>query len=222
MKNMELKGSKLIFRDRKEAGQQLANSLEKYRDKNPFILGIPRGGVVVAYQVAKALKAQLDVIVARKLGAPPQPEFAIGAIAPNGIRVLNAESVHYFGLSEQDIESLVTRQQREMERRIQLYRSGREDLNVKDRIVIVIDDGLATGLTAIAAVRSVKKSGAKQIILAVPVCAADTFCNMQQEADEVICLSVPEYFDAVGRFYQDFPQTTDDEVIALLKKSISH
>ncbi len=207
----------MIFRDREQAGQQLASSLEKYRDKNPLILGIPRGGVVVAYQVAKVLKAQLDVIVARKLGAPSQPEFAIGAIAPNGIRVLNKESVHYFGLSKQDIENLVARQQQEMERRIQLYRSGREDLDVEDRIVIVIDDGLATGLTAIAAVRSVKKGGAKQIILAVPVCAADTFRNMQQEADEVICLSVPEYFDAVGRFYQDFPQTTDDEVITLLK-----
>jgi len=212
----------LVFRDREEAGQRLANNLEKFRGKDPIILGIPRGGVVVAYQVAKVLKAQLDVIIARKLGAPSQPEFAIGAIAPNGIRVLNEDSVHYFRLSKQDIENLVAKQQHEMERRIKLYRSGNVDLNVKDRIVIVIDDGLATGLTAVAAVRSVKKSGAKQIILAVPVCAADTFQNIQHEVDEVICLSVPEYFDAVGRFYQDFPQTTDDEVIALLKENKSY
>lgn len=212
----------MVFRDREEAGQRLANNLEKFRGKDPIILGIPRGGVVVAYQVAKVLKAQLDVIIARKLGAPSQPEFAIGAIAPNGIRVLNEDSVHYFRLSKQDIENLVAKQQHEMERRIKLYRSGNVDLNVKDRIVIVIDDGLATGLTAVAAVRSVKKSGAKQIILAVPVCAADTFQNIQHEVDEVICLSVPEYFDAVGRFYQDFPQTTDDEVIALLKENKSY
>jgi len=207
-----------MFQNRQQAGQKLAKDLQQYRSKKPIILGIPRGGVVVACEVAKALQAPLDVIVARKIGAPLQPEFAIGAIAPGGIRVFNEESVRYFALNKQDLNALVSREQQEMQRRIELYRAGRKKLDLENQIVIVIDDGLATGLTALAAVRSVKKAGAKEIILAIPVAAADTMRNMAHEVDKIIYLSAPEYFGAVSRFYEEFPQTTDEEVITILSE----
>jgi putative phosphoribosyl transferase len=207
-----------MFQNRQQAGQKLAKNLQQYKSKNPIILGIPRGGVVVAHEVAKALQAPLDVIVARKIGAPLQPEFAIGAIAPGGISVFNQESVRYFSLNKQDLNVLVSREQQEMERRIELYRAGRKKLDLKNQTVIVIDDGLATGLTALAAVRSVKKAGAKEIILAVPVAAADTIRKMQPEVDKIICLTASEDFGAVSRFYADFPQTSDEEVIGLLSR----
>jgi putative phosphoribosyl transferase len=208
--------SNRIFQDRQDAGRQLAQSLIKYKNKQPLILGIPRGGVIVAYEVAKALLAELDVIVARKLGAPLQPELAIGAIAPGNIKVLNPELVQYFGLDDADINKLVEQEQQEMERRISAYRAGRADLDVKNRTVIIVDDGLATGLTALAAVRAVKNMQAKKVILAVPVGAADTVATLSKEAI-VVCLSTPQQFDAVGYWYRDFAQVTDAEVIALLK-----
>ena len=207
-----------MFQNRQQAGQKLAKNLQQYKSKKPIILGIPRGGVVVAHEVAKALQAPLDVIVARKIGAPLQPEFAIGAIAPGDIRVFNEESVRYFSLNKQDLDALVFREQQEMERRIDLYRAGRKKLALKDQTIIVIDDGLATGLTALAAVRSVKKAGAKEIILAVPVAAADTIRKMQPEVDNIIYLSAPKDFGAVSQFYADFPQATDEEVIGLLSR----
>jgi predicted phosphoribosyltransferase len=206
----------MIFKDRQQAGEKLAAALTKYRAKKPLILGIPRGGMVVAYEIAKALNAQLDIIVARKLASPSQPEYAIGAIAPGGIKILNSEAVQYFGLDKHDLDEIITQEKQELERRMQIYRAGKKALNVKNKTVIIVDDGLATGLTAKAAVRSVKALGAREVILAVPVAAADTAADMCQEVDELICLSTPSYFGAVGQFYKNFPQTTDEEVSDIL------
>lgn len=207
----------MIFKDRQQAGQKLTEVLHKYRGKETIILGIPRGGVVIAYEIAKTLGAKLDIIVARKLGAPGQPEYAIGAIAPGGIRVLNNEAVQYFNLDKQDLDAIIAREKQELERRIKLYRAGKKDFDLKNKTVIITDDGLATGLTAKAAVRSAKALGAKKIILAVPVAAADAATAMRAEVDEFICLSIPDHFAAVSQFYQNFPQTSDNEVIELLK-----
>ncbi len=207
-----------IFKDRKQAGRLLAEELEQYKDKNPLVLGIPRGGVVVAYEVAKILKAELDVIISRKLGAPMQPELAIGAIAPGGVRVLDQVTVGYFDLSESDIQRIVALETEEMDRRIAAFRAGKPDLDVKNRIVIIVDDGLATGQTALAAVRAVKKMGAKEIVLAVPVCAKDTKVAMLDEVDSLICMLAPRDFAAVGYWYENFTQVEDSEVIKILKK----
>lgn len=207
------------FSDRRSAGEQLAKSLEKYRDKKPLVLGVPRGGVVVAAAVARELNAQLDVIVARKIGAPLQPEFAIGAVAPNDVTVLNEEALRYFTLSKQDLEELAAKEKKEMQRRINLFRAGKKEFNLAGRIVIIVDDGLATGFTALAAIRSAKKAKAEKIILAAPVCAADTKDKLAKEADEVVCMLAPKDFAAVGYFYRDFDQVTDEEVVELLKKS---
>jgi predicted phosphoribosyltransferase len=206
----------MIFKDRQQAGEKLAAALTKYRAKKPLILGIPRGGIIVAYEIAKALNAPLDIIVARKLASPSQPEYAIGAIAPGGIKILNSEAVQYFGLDKHDLDEIITQEKQELERRMQIYRAGKKALNVKNKTVIIVDDGLATGLTAKAAVRSVKALGAREVILAVPVAAADTAADICQEVDELICLSTPSYFGAVGQFYKNFPQTTDEEVSDIL------
>jgi putative phosphoribosyl transferase len=206
-----------IFRDRQDAGQQLAQLLEKYKDQKPIVLGMPRGGVVVAYEIAKMLHAPLDVIVARKIGAPGQPEFAIGAIAPGDVRVVNPEVGGYFNSAE--VNEIIEREKQEMDRRIEVFRGNKPGLEVKDRVVIIADDGVATGQSALAAVRSVRKMGPKKIILVAGACALDAVSMLEKEADEVICISLPDAFYAVGLWFQDFAQTTDEEVIALLEKN---
>ncbi|EKD45683.1 MAG: phosphoribosyltransferase [uncultured bacterium] len=210
--------SEIIFRDRKEAGQKLAELLKSYTAEKPIILAMPRGGVVVAYEIAQALKAPLDVIVSRKIGAPSQPEYAIGAIAPGDIRVFNDEAISSLDISKTEIETLVAREKKEMERRIKLYRGNKPLLDLKDKVVIIVDDGVATGQTALVAIRSVRKTQPKKIVFACGVCAHDSMELLRQEADEVISLSMPKMFYAVGQWYQSFEQTTDDEVIRLLSK----
>ncbi len=209
----------MIFNDRRDAGRQLGQALLEYRDEQPIVLGLPRGGVVVAYEVARILGAPLDVVVARKIGAPGQPELGIGAIAPENTLVIDPYTVRVLGLTEEDIRQLAEREQRELERRIHLYRGDQPMPDVTGRTVIVVDDGLATGVTARAAIRSLRKRNPKKIILAVPVCAPDTAEALRKEADEVICLTAPPDFRAVGLWYRDFSQTTDEEVIELLKKA---
>ena len=209
----------MMFNDRREAGQRLGEVLLAYRDEQPLVLGLPRGGVVVAYEVARMLKAPLDVIVARKIGAPGQPELGIGAIAPGDTLVVDPYIVRVLGLSEEDIRQLAEREQRELERRIRLYRGDKPMPDVTGRTVIVVDDGLATGVTARAAMRSLRKQHPRKIILAVPVCAPDTAEALKKEADEVICLFAPPDFRAVGLWYRDFSQTSDEEVIELLQKA---
>lgn len=208
-----------IFYDRIDAGEKLAKKLVKYRPSHPIILGMPRGGVVVAYAIARALQAPLDIIVARKLGAPDQPEFAIGAIAPNDIVVWNEEALSYINLNETIKQQLIATEQKEMQRRLKIYRGNLVPLSLQDKVVIIVDDGIATGQSALAAIKSVRKMKPKKIILAVGVAAADSLTLLQSEVDELICLATPEPFYAVGEWYENFAQVEDQEVIELLQKA---
>ncbi|EKE01867.1 MAG: phosphoribosyltransferase [uncultured bacterium] len=210
---------KIIFQNRKEAGQKLAAVLTHYAAEKPIVLGMPRGGVVVAYEIAKFLKAPLDVIVTRKIGAPLHPEYAIGAIAPGDISVFNVEAVSSLGLDRTEIQTLVASEKKEMERRIKLYRENKSMLNLKDKVVIIVDDGVATGQTALVAIRSVRKMQPRKIVFVSGVCARDAAAMLRQEADEVVCLSLPGIFHAVGEWYYDFAQTTDEEVLQLLSQA---
>lgn len=209
----------MIFRDRQNAGQQLAHKLIKYKDEKPVVIALPRGGVVIGYEVAKALNAPLDVIVSRKIGAPLQPEFGIGAIAPNGVRVLDIKSIKLVRASEAEIEKIIELETAEMKRRIKVYRGDAPPPDLSGKSVILVDDGLATGVTAMAAILSIKQMNPEKIILAVPVSPPDTANKFRQEVDEFICLSEPQNFFAVGAHYEDFEQVTDKQVIDLLRQS---
>ncbi len=194
----------------------LAKALKEYKGCDVVVLAVPRGGVVVGYYVAKELGCPLDVIVPRKLGAPFQPELAIGAVAEDGTTVLNEDLVNSMGVSQQYIEKKVKEEVAEIKRRISLYRSGKEAIPVKDKIVVLVDDGLATGATIKAAISYVKKLGPKALVVAVPVAPPETIRSLRQEVDKVICLSTPEPFYAIGQFYEEFEQVEDEEVIRLL------
>lgn len=209
----------MLFQDRQDAGQKMVALLEKYKDNTQaIILALPRGGVVVAYEVAKALNLPLDLVVPRKIGAPGNPEFAIGAIAEDGEPIFNQEIVSAYGITKEYIDSEVEKERKEAKRRLKTYRGDRPPLELKDKIAILIDDGIATGATMQAAIRSVKAKGAKKIIVAVPVTAQDSLKQIQSEVDEVIYLDAPLFFGAVGAFYKEFDQTTDEEVIELMKR----
>jgi putative phosphoribosyl transferase len=207
-----------MFRDRKEAGKKLGVALLKYKAENPVILGLPRGGVPVAYEVAIALDAPLDIVVVRKLGAPGQPELGIGAVVdgdhPQG--VLNEEIVAELAVSQDYLDREVARQLKEIRRRQEAYRGGREAQKLEGQTVIVIDDGIATGASIRAALRGVRRSNPKRLVLAVPVAPGETIDSLRREVDDVVCLSTPEFFAAVGEFYEDFGQTSDTEVTELL------
>jgi predicted phosphoribosyltransferase len=205
------------FANRSEAGRMLAEKLGEYADRNDVIvLGLPRGGVPVAYQVAKRLRAPLDVFIVRKLGVPGFEELAAGAIASGGVRVLNEDVVRAIPHAEEAIEAVTARETTELERREQIYRKGRAAPELRDRIVILVDDGLATGATMRAAVKALRERGAAKIVVAVPVGPPDTCSEIKQEADVTICLSTPPFFQAVGQYYEDFSQTSDDDVRELL------
>lgn len=205
-----------MFRDRRDAGERLAGRLLDHSGPSTVVLGLPRGGVIVAREVAEALGAPLDIVVVRKLGAPRQPELGIGAIAEGGVEVLNADLIEAIGVPDTMLAEERARQQRELERRGRLYRRGREPLDVAGKLVLVVDDGLATGVSAKAAARSVKTRGAAHVVLAVPVGAPSTVKELSREADEVVCLHRPVWFSAVGQWYEDFRQTTDEEVLDCL------
>lgn len=207
---------KMPFRDRHEAGRFLASKLKKYRqDKDAVVLGLPRGGVVVAYEVAQALGLPLDVFVVRKLSVPYYPELAIGAIASGGAWVINQEVVNQIGLTSDDIEETVRQELAELERRERVYREGKP-FDVKGKTVLLIDDGLATGSTMQAAVVALKKLGVQKLVVAVPVGASETCEAFKHEVDDAICAVEPEPFYAVGAWYKDFRPTTDEEVKTLL------
>lgn len=190
-----------------------------YTNTDTIVFAIPRGGVVVAYEVASKLNVPLDLIVPRKIGAPSQPELAIGAVAQDGTTVLNNRLVQQLGISKDYIEKESRKQIREIERRLKKYRGDLKQYpNVKNMNVILIDDGIATGATVKAAILSLRKQEPKSIIIAIPVAPPDTIDSLKEEADKVICLETPETFYAIGQFYQDFDQTTDDEVVNLLRK----
>lgn len=208
-----------MFKDRKEAGQKLVAKLKNYKDnEDAIILGLPRGGVVTALQVAQGLNVPLDIVVARKIGAPGNLEFAIGAITEDGTGIFNEETISIYGISKRYIDEEVQKEKKEAERRLKLYRGKRPPLNLKGKIAILIDDGVATGATMRAAVRSAKAKGAKKVVVAVPVIALDTLQKLEQEASEMIYLDAPLFFGAVGAFYETFDQTEDEEVIEIMKK----
>ena len=205
------------FANRSEAGRSLAEKLEKYANRNDLIvLGLPRGGVPVAYEVAKRLHVPLDVFIVRKLGVPGFEELAAGAIASGSVRVLNEDVMRAIPYGDAAIEAVTAKETVELQRREQIYREGRPAPDLRGNVVMLVDDGLATGATMRAAVKALRQSGAAKIVVAVPVGPPDTCREIAQEADETICLSTPEFFQAVGQYYQDFSQTSDDDVRKLL------
>lgn len=209
-----------IFNNRSDAGQFLAEKLGAYANrKDVIVLGLPRGGVPVAYEVARKLHAPLDVFVVRKLGVPGHEELAMGAIASGGLRVLNQDVLSYLNIPQDIIELVVENEQREIERREREYRGGRPPLDLRDRTVIIVDDGLATGSSMCAAVQALRLQKPKKIVVAVPVGARETCESFKHDGDTVaVCAMTPEPFTAVGLWYADFAQTTDDEVRELLSR----
>ncbi len=207
------------FQDRREAGRRLAAALRHEVGPNVLVLGLARGGVPVAYEVARRLRAPLDVLVVRKLGVPEQKELAMGAIAPGGARVINEEVVRPLQIPRQTIDAVTAAEQQEIERQEGAYRDGRPREEVRGRHVVVVDDGLATGATMRAAIASLRASGARRITVAVPAGSPESCDDLRRDADEVLCLHAPEWLFAVGQFYEDFSQTTDDEVRGLLSRA---
>jgi len=208
------------FPNRTEAGRLLAGKLVKYADRaDVIVLGLPRGGVPVAFEVAQRLGAPLDVFIVRKLGVPGFEELAAGAIASGGVRVLNQDVVSAIPHAEQAIEAVTAKETSELVRREHIYREGRPAPELRDRVVILVDDGLATGATMRAAVKALRQRGVAKIVVAVPVGPPDTCREIEQEADETICLSTPPFFQAVGQYYEDFSQTSDEDVRELLSQA---
>lgn len=207
----------MIFRDRHDAGRQLAESLLAYRNvPDLLVLGLPRGGVVVGNEVARALGAPLDVLVVRKLGVPGHEELAMGAIASGGIRFLNQSVLRHADIPMAVIDAVTAREAAELERREALYRAGRPPLQVQGRTVLLVDDGVATGSTLRAAIAALRQMQVGKLIVALPVGPADTCAQLTREADVVVCMHTPRPFYGVGQWYVDFGQTSDDEVQALL------
>jgi len=208
------------FRDRSDAGRALAAALAHYRDRRDLlVLGLPRGGVPVAFEVAQALGAPLDVFVVRKLGFPGHEEFAMGAIASGGVRVLNPELSGHLTLQSEVVQQVAEKERVELERRENLYRKGRESLELKDRCVILVDDGLATGSTMRAAIVAIRAQVPARLVVAVPVASAHTCTELGREVDEIVCAVTPEPLASVGRWYRDFDQTSDAQVQTLLSRA---
>lgn len=208
------------FEDRSEAGRALGRALRHYRSReNLIVLGLPRGGVPVAYEVARELGAPLDVCVVRKLGVPGHRELAMGAISSGDVCVFNPEVVHAAAVSKEEIQEVIEEEKRELRRRETAYREDRPALNVSGAVVILVDDGLATGATMRAAVRAMRQLNAAQVVVAIPVAPANTCRTLTTEADDVICLLRPEYFESVGQWYDDFDQLSDEDVRHWLRRA---
>lgn len=208
----------MLFSDRYEAGRRLAEILSHYQGQNPLILAVPRGGIPVACEIQRVTEGRLDLVIPRKLSAPQNPELALGAVAPDGTVVLEERIVTKLGVSQEYIREEVARQLAEIQRRLQRFRGGRPFPSLAGEIVIVVDDGVATGATLRAALRMVRGKGARSLVLAVPVGPPETIAALGREVDELVCLATPENFYAVGQFYRDFTQTSDREVEALLQQ----
>jgi len=214
--NLQSEGE-MTFANRKEAGRRLAFMLTTYAGREDLIvLGIPRGGVPVAYEVAMELGARLDIFVVRKLGVPWQPELAFGAIATGGVRFLDREIIESVGLSEAEIERVTAKEQQELERRERIYRGGLPALALQGKTVILVDDGIATGASTRAAIAALRQHGPAHIVLAAPVAPASTCRRLRSEVERLVCLEAAESFYAIGQFYEDFSQLSDEEVVALL------
>lgn len=208
----------MIFADRHEAGDHLAKALVDHAGTDCVVLAIPRGGVIVAEVVAEALGAPLDVVVPRKIGAPGNPELGIGAVAP-GVRVIDPRMVDMLGVTQDYLDREIRTEEREIERRLHAYREGRPGAEVRGRVAIVVDDGVATGGTAVAALRWARAQGASRVVLAVPVAPGSVLDRLRHECDELVVLATPEPFFAVGEWYRSFDQTSDDEVIQALARA---
>lgn len=210
-----------MFRDRADAGHRLGALLGRHRNEHPIVVAVPRGGVPVGFEVARALGAPLEIVVVRKLRAPDQPELGIGAVADGDHpdTILNQELIQLAGVSRDYLALEIERQLAEIKRRQELYRQGRGAADLRGFTVILIDDGIATGGSIRAALRSVRRSGASKVILAVPVAPPDTIEALRTEADEIVCVATPDYLGAIGEFYVDFLQTSDSEVIRLLEEA---
>ena len=208
--------TKRVFRDRREAGEVLAEELTSYRDKDVVVLGLARGGVPVGWPVARALRAPLDVFLVRKLGVPQWEELAMGALASGGGVVINDNLVRSLGISDQAIDDAINRETAELQRRERAYRGDRPPADVAGRVVILVDDGIATGASMLAAVRAVRAYGPARVVVAVPVGPASACRDLAREADDVVCATMPPGFEAVGQVFEDFHQVTDDEVRELL------
>jgi predicted phosphoribosyltransferase len=209
-----------LFRDRTDAGQKLARKLIEYQNRSDtLVLALPRGGVPVAFEVAKALNVPLDVFLVRKLGLPGHEELAMGAIASGGIRVLNEEVIAALDIPARIVDAVADREQRELERRERAYRGGRPRADVRGKTVILIDDGLATGSSMRAAIAGLRTQGAARIVVAVPIAPVETCEMLEQEVDQIVCAATPEPFFGVGLWYANFEQTSDEEVRALLERA---
>jgi putative phosphoribosyl transferase len=210
----------MIFRNREEAGQRLASRLSKYGSRDDVIvLGVPRGGIPVAFEVATALHLPLDIFVLRKLGVPGHEELAFGAVGSGGVRVLNSRVVQELGISQLDIASVTSAEREELERRERLYRGNRPPLDVLGRTVILVDDGIATGASLMAATHALRKMKPAAIVLATPIAPRTTCDRLRREVDEVVCVEMPEPFYGVGQFYDDFSQVSDEDVNQLLERA---
>ena len=211
------------FADRREAGREVASRLRKYAGRDDtVVLALPRGGVPVAYEIAEALDAPLDIFVVRKLGMPGHPEYAMGAIASGGIRVISDDVIRWYGISPAAIEAVAREELAELERREREYRRGRPLVDLRGRTAILVDDGLATGSTMRAAVQAVRTLGPAKVVVAVPVGAPSTCEEFQDITDDTVCARTPEPFSAVGLWYRDFSQTSDEEVRQLLEDHAQH
>lgn len=209
----------MIFGSRAEAGQKLALELKKYQDHNPIILALPRGGVPVGWEIAKVLHAPLDILVACKIGAPRNPEFGIGAVAENGIKILDEPTIKLLGLSIEEVNEATDKAQKQLQERVNKYRKGKLLPNLPGKTAILVDDGLATGVTAKSAIVAVQKQNPEKIVFATPVCAQDSARELETQIDSIICLIAPVKFRAVGLWYKNFPQLSDQEVLNLLAKA---
>jgi putative phosphoribosyl transferase len=208
-----------FFVDRVDAGKRLASAMKNFSGKKGIVLAIPRGGVVVGYVISKTLNLPLDIIIPRKIGAPDNPELAIGAVAEDGTAILDQKLIKYLGVDREYIIEETEHQKQEIKRRLKLYRQDTSYPDLKGLDVIVVDDGIATGSTMKAALTSVKNRGAASITVAVPVGPPSTIDELERMADRVVCLYTPEFFQAIGEFYKDFSQTSDEEVIGLLMEN---
>jgi len=209
------------FEDRRDAGRQLAGKLSGFMDERPVVFALPRGGVPVGYEISRSLRAPLDVFVSRKLGAPGQPEFGIGAVAAGGVRVLNQDVLRRLGIPDDYVERITARETAEVSRRLRYFRGDRPEPEVRGRTAILVDDGLATGVTARAAVEALRRRRPRRLVLAAPVCAAQTAEQFKSRVDELVCLESPSDLGAIGFWYRNFEQTSDEEVVELLERARS-
>ncbi len=207
-----------VFADRNDAGRRLAEELLPLAEENPVVVALPRGGVPVAGEIAAALGAPLEILAVRKLGAPGNPEYGVGAVAEDGSRVIDPEAIRQLGIEPERLDAIIAAETSELVRRVAAYRGDRPPLELTGRTVIVVDDGVATGVTDTAALRAVRRQEPERLVLAIPVCPPDSIEFLQAESDDVICLSTPARFFGVGQQYRDFSQVSDQQVVSILEE----